>query len=133
MNRRRTRELLLVVLAGTMAVSCRGRTKEAYFARGNQYFASKKYNEAIVEYRNAIKKDPQYAAARAQLAEAYMRINDPKDATFEYVAAADLQPQDADAQLKAASILLLGKQYEAARARTLNVLRNEPRNVPAQV
>ena len=35
-----------------------------------------KYDEAIVEYRNALQQDPKFADARFKLAEAYVAKND---------------------------------------------------------
>ena len=68
--------------------------KQEYFARAEQYFADKKYDEAIVEYRNALQQDPKFAEARFKLAEAYVAKNDYRNAYPEYIRAADLRPDD---------------------------------------
>src|SRR5882672_7572717 len=99
--------LTILAIAAALCAGC-GRSRDQYMAAGRQYFAAKKFNEAVIEFRNAVARDPQYAPAHAQLAEAYMRINDAGSAAEQFVAAADLLPDDIDAQLKAAGILVLG-------------------------
>ena len=46
-----------------------------YITRGNQLFASGKYEDAVLNYRNAIKKDPKSGEAFYRLALALFRTN----------------------------------------------------------
>lgn len=107
--------------------------KQRYFESGNRYLAEKKYQEAIVEYRNALQQDNKFAAARTKLAEAYVANGNGRAALREYVRVADLLPQDSGAQLKAATHLLFAGQFEDARTRARRVLDKEPKNVEAQI
>src|SRR5688572_13954981 len=75
--------------------------KRAAFEAGNKYFAEHKYNEAIVEYQNAIQADERFGEARFKLGEAFSVTNQPARALREYVRAADLMPQNVAAQLAA--------------------------------
>ena len=75
--------------------------KRDHFARGNQYLEQQKYNEAIVELKNAVQADPKFGEARARLGAAYLKVGNNGDALRELVRAADLLPQSADAQLQA--------------------------------
>src|SRR5215467_8138910 len=43
-------------------ISC-GRSPQVYIERGNRYFAAKKYEEAGLNYRKAVQKDPQFGEA----------------------------------------------------------------------
>ena len=45
-----------LVLAAALTVSC-GRTAAQYLDSGNRYFDAKRYQEAIVEYLNAVQQD----------------------------------------------------------------------------
>ena len=65
---------------------------------------------AVLDYRNAVGKDPMFAPARLKLAEAYMRQGNGAGALAESVRAADLLPNDAEAQVKAGSLLGLRRQ-----------------------
>lgn len=62
-----------VVIALVMA-SC-NRSPASYVARGNKFVAQGKYDEAALEYRNAIKKDPNYADAYYRVALLELRQN----------------------------------------------------------
>ena len=98
------------------------------FESGNQYFEEKKYPEAIVEYRNAVRADPRFGEARQKLADAYGFTGNARAAFAEQIRAADLLPDDLNAQLKASAYLLLARQFEDAKTRVQRVLVRDPRN-----
>ena len=91
-------------------------------------FEQKKYAEAIVEYRNAVRVDPRFGEARQKLADAYGFAGNAQAAFAEQIRAADLLPDNLDAQLKASAYLLLARQFEDAKTRVQRVLARDPRN-----
>ena len=107
--------------------------KQRYFESGNQFLAEKKYQEAIVQYRNAVQIDERFGEARYKLAEAYTGAGNVRNAFREYVRAADLLPDNVEVQLKTTSMLALAGQFEDAKTRVERVLAKDPRNVPAQI
>jgi tetratricopeptide (TPR) repeat protein len=107
--------------------------KKQYFDSGNEFVAQKKYEEAIVQYRNAVRVDNRYGEAHFKLAEAYAATGDARNAYREYIVAADLMPDNAEAQLKAGAVLSLAGRYEDARTRVQGVLDKNARNVEAQI
>jgi tetratricopeptide (TPR) repeat protein len=107
--------------------------KREYVRSGDQYVAQKKYKEAVIEYRNAVQQDPRFGEARLKLAETYDQLGEGINAYGEYIRAADLLPNDVQAQLKAARMLLLARQYEDAQSRADKALAVDPRNVEALV
>jgi putative PEP-CTERM system TPR-repeat lipoprotein len=125
-----------VVLALTVVASACSKDpqvlKQQHFERGRQYIAEKKYNEAIIELRNAVQIDGRFGEARYQLAEVYAQLGDIENASREYVRAADLLP-DASVQLKVGSLLLLGGHNEEAKARAERVLEQNPNSVDAHI
>lgn len=128
--------VFLIVLASVLATSCAKNpevAKRAYLKSGDAYFAEKQYNEAIVQYRNAVQQDSRFGEARYKLAEAYLRINDPAGAYREYIRAADLMPTNVESQLKAGQMLLLARQFEEAKGRADRILANDPKNLQAQI
>jgi tetratricopeptide (TPR) repeat protein len=127
--------VLAVVAASALAVALlrRGPSKEQYLARGTAYAAEKKYAEAIIELRNALKKDPNAGRTRAMLAEAYVNTGDVRSAIRETVVAADLLPHDLEAQLKAGQFLLMAGRYEDAKTRSEKVLALDSKNVTALI
>jgi tetratricopeptide (TPR) repeat protein len=107
--------------------------KREYLQSGNRYVSEKKFNEAVVEYRNAIQQDARFGEARFKLAETYVQLGDASNAYREYVRAADLLPDDATAQIKATQMLLLAGEYETAKARIEPTLAKNPQNIEAQI
>src|SRR5262245_58379609 len=127
--------MCLTVFAAVSSTSCAKNpevAKRKYLESGDSYFAAKKYQEAIVQYRNAIQQDPRFGEARYKLAEAYVRVNDPAGAYREYIRAADLMPDNVESQLKAGQMLLLARKFEDAKDRVDRILTNDPNNVQAQ-
>jgi len=87
------------VLCLALAIGCSkdpNTAKVQAFDSGTRYFAAKKYNEAIVEYRRAIQLDPKFGEARAKLGEAYLQNGEIASALRETVRAADLLPAQDD-------------------------------------
>ena len=117
----------VAVLAG-LAVACSDPEAEKLraFENGNQYFEQKRYPEAIVEYRNAVRADPRFGEARQKLADAYGFSGNGSAAFAEQIRAADLLPDDLDAQIKASAYLLLARQFEDAKTRVQRVLARDP-------
>src|ERR1700730_180763 len=107
--------------------------KQKYFQSGNQYFAKKEYAEATVEYSKALQQDPLFGEARFKLAEAYKALGNTRAAFPEYVRAADLLPDDNEAQLKAGILLVNGGFFADAKNRARAVLKRDRNNVGALV
>jgi tetratricopeptide (TPR) repeat protein len=127
----------LVVLAATVALaSCKSdpqATAREHFEKGNQQLERKAYPEAIIEYRRAIQSDPRLGQARLQLASAYAATGDGINALREYVRAADLLPDDHDAQRKAGTFMLLAGQYQDAQGLAQRMLQRNPNDAQAHI
>jgi tetratricopeptide (TPR) repeat protein len=99
---------------------------------GDAYAAKGKVAEAIIEYRNALDQEPTAGNVRIKLAEAYLRHDELARGADEYIRAADVVP-DAAVQIKAGTLLLLGRRFDDARVRAEKVLTTDPKNVVAQI
>src|SRR5690349_14135963 len=112
MMRRRSAISVLVLGAVTLTACSRDpeTAKREFLASGDKYLADKKYTEAILQYRNAIKEDARFGAARIKLTDAYLATGDVRGALGESVRAADVMPNNVDAQLRAGSLLLLDRK-----------------------
>lgn len=122
----------LAFLAGACARDPQA-AMERHLASGDKYQAEGRLPEAIIEYRNAVQRQPNAGPARRKLAEAYLKANDPAKALPELVRAADLLSHDVDLQVKAGSLLLLAGRFEDARGRADKALALDPKHVPAHV
>jgi putative PEP-CTERM system TPR-repeat lipoprotein len=115
-----------------MASGC-SRSAQSYLDRGDYALTKGDVAAAVLEYRNAVAKDPMLAPARQKLADAYLRQGNGPGALAEYIRAADLLPNDTDTQVKAGSLLLLAGRAEDARARADKALAVDPKKVSALV
>ncbi len=125
--------LMILAVGGASCSADPETAKRRYLDEGNSYMASKKYPEAIISYRNAVEVDERFGEGRLKLAQAYLAAGDSRNARREAVRAADLMPEDVEAQLTAGVILQLASQHPEARARALAVLTKEPNNARALV
>lgn len=119
-----------------MAAGCSQNPDEAkrkHMESGDRYFQAEKYDAALIEYRNAVQKDPRFGDARFKLAQTYLHRGDASNALRESVRAADLLPERADAQLQAIRLLLVAGRFADARTRAEALLKREPRNVEAEI
>ena len=101
--------------------------------KGNQQAAKNKYPEAIIEYRRAVQADPRLGEARLKLAYAYASTGDGLNALREYVRAADLMPENKEAQQRAGAFMLLAGQFNDAQALAERMLKRNPNDVEAHI
>src|SRR5687768_15785803 len=97
--------VLLLAAVGAVACSDPEAAKRQYIADGDRYMAEKKYEEAVLQYRNAVRQDSNFGEGRMKLAEAYVATGDGRNALRESVRAADLLRDNVNAQLRAGSLL----------------------------
>ena len=103
-----------------------------YAKSGDEYVAAGKNAEAIIQYRNALEKEPRAGDVRLKLADAYLKQGEAAKGVQEYIRAADVVP-DTTVQLKAGAFLLMARRFDDAKVRAEKVLAAEPKNVDAQV
>ena len=133
---RRFAAVALVTLVALAAPACsRDPQKQAekYVASGDAYVARKQFNQAAIEYKNAIKAKPERADIHYKLAKVYEAQADPGKAYQEYARTADLEPSNLDAQLQAGMLLLSAGEFEAARTRAELALKAAPDSAPANI
>src|SRR5438874_8047125 len=93
----RLRLAAIVPLAALVLVACTqdpNTRKLKYVERGTKYYGEQKYNEAILELKNALQIDPNYPPALHALGRAYRAKFWYGDALRELQRAADLAPED---------------------------------------
>ena len=118
---------------GLAGCTSREAARERHMTNADRFVREGRYREAILEYKNAIKRDARFGDARLKLAQAYARTGDVRESAAEYVRAAELLPGDLDAQLKAAAILLSARQFDRAMKHAETALTLQPRNIDAQI
>jgi len=103
-----------------------------YAKSGDDYVAAGKNAEAIIQYRNALEKEPRAGDVRVKLAETYLKRGDLAKGAQEYIRAADAL-SNPDVQLKTGTLLLMIGRFDDAKVRAEKVLTANPKNVEAQV
>lgn len=133
MRNTRSRRFGVLILAALLASSCSNPEKQKvqHLERGDQYAAEKRDEFAVIEYASALKIDPKFGEARFKLAQTYERLENMRAAAPEYVRAADVLPDNREAQIKATQILLIGQRFGDAQARAKALLAKNPKDVEA--
>src|SRR5215467_13862101 len=108
--------LLILVLVVLEACSRDpAKEKAAFLASGEKYAREDKYQEAVIQFRNAIEVDPRFVQAHHQLALVYIRMKAYQQAYRELLRTVELDSRNADAQLELAKLLLSGRKYDDAQ------------------
>ncbi len=100
--------------------------KQSYFRSGTQYYAKGQYPQAVVQFTNAIRVDPGYADAHLQLAQTYVKLQQPDRACDEFAELLKLQPGDYKDRIVMANLLTAGHRFSEAKDQTQLLLRVRP-------
>jgi cellulose synthase operon protein C len=104
--------------------------KKKYFESGQHYFEKGQYNEAAIQFTNAVKIDPGFADAHFKLGEAYLHLQMVERAYQELTRTVELQPGNYLARTELADLLILARKYPQAKEQTDLLLKQRP-NDPA--
>jgi tetratricopeptide (TPR) repeat protein len=102
--------------------------KQHYFESGQRYFAKGEFEEAAIQFTNAVKIDPGWADAHFQLGESYMRLQRPDRAFQELSRTIELRPQDYKARIELANLLILVHRFPQAKEQTDLLVKQRPRD-----
>jgi tetratricopeptide (TPR) repeat protein len=123
--------IYLTVALGSM-ISC-SQDAHQYLTSGEKYYKVGKYQQALIQFQNAIQKEPRLAEAHYQLAETYLKLNSAQQAYRELQETVTLDPKNLDAELQLATLLMAGGKYDAAKALADKVIAATPNNPRAHV
>lgn len=130
--------LLLATLFSTSGCTNPEKAKAAHLSRGEAYLAESKFQEASIEFRNAIQIDDRLAAAHWGLARAYegmRRLPELLDALKKTV---ELDPNNLEARIKLGNFYLRGSQGRAeligeAERLAKEILQKDPNHIEAHI
>ena len=94
--------------------------KVKYLENGNRYFEKGKYKEALIMYRNALKRDMRFGEAYYRASLAQVKLGKLGDAARDLRRAVELQPANLDAHTQLTNLYL--NAYISDRKRGKNVL-----------
>lgn len=100
-----TRVTAIFLLAAALILAgCRSASQ--YISRGNQLFDKGQYSDAVLNYRNAVKKSPQSGEAYYRLGLALLKQSHAVEAYQAFQHAVSLSPNNADAKIQFANLSL---------------------------
>src|ERR1051326_2764628 len=124
--------LTVILIAGEfLLASCSAdpNTRKLKFMKsGDRYFQAGKYREAVIEFRNAVEIDPQFADAHYQLGRSYLALKSADAAFREFSQAVALEPSNSQAQLELAALLLDRQKWDQAQTTAEKSSEAEPEN-----
>jgi tetratricopeptide (TPR) repeat protein len=105
---------LLAIFTAALGVACSNpeKAKAEHVSRGDAFLKERKYQEASLEYRNAIQIDENLVAAHWGLAQAYEGLQRAGEAFDELKRVVQLEPTHKDARFKLGTYFLLGAQRD---------------------
>jgi len=89
-----------MLVVSVIASSGCSATKQAYLAKGNALFTAAKYQDAALNYRKAIQKDPAFGEAYYRLGLTALQLSQGRMAYEALSHAVQLLPENADAKEK---------------------------------
>src|ERR1022692_2274269 len=95
-----------IFVASLAASSGCGVTKQGYLAKGNALFAAGKYDDASLNYRKAIQRDPNFGEAYYRLGLTAVKLDQGKLAYNTLLRAVQLLPANRDAKERLADVCL---------------------------
>ncbi|HEU4428657.1 MAG TPA: tetratricopeptide repeat protein [Myxococcota bacterium] len=105
-------------LLALAALACQNDAERAaeHAKKGNELLAEKKWDDAVIEFKNATKLAPNDAAAHYGLAKAYLGRKEPRNAYWELEETVRLNPNDVQARIDHGEFLLFGRGEELEKA-----------------
>ncbi len=99
-----------------------------FYANGTRYVEDERYEEAVIEYKNVIKLNPNHADAHYQLAKAYMNLSRGRDAYWEMSETVRLDPANTEAVMSFGALSLIAGDADQALAMGQISIESDPEN-----
>jgi len=109
---------LLPVFAALALFACQSDSERAaqHLSQGESLLKEDKFDEAVIEFKNATKLDPNNAASHYGLAKAHLGKKDGRSAYWELEETVRLDPANVQARIDHGEFLLLGRNEELEKA-----------------
>jgi cellulose synthase operon protein C len=124
---------LLILCVAPACAAGRGASADALIQRGDRYAAARQFRAAAIEYKNAVKRDPNSAVAHRKLADSELQLHQPDKALDSYMRALEIDRTDAATHLRAGSLFLLRGDFDRAASHARDVLDADSTNLDAHL
>jgi len=109
------------------------KSPQAHLEAGKKYMEEGKYSEALIEFRNATRKNSRFPEAHYQMGILYIQMGSFPDALREFQNTIGIDQNRLDAQLLVGNVLMMQRRYDEAREKAELVLDKAPDNIDAQI
>ena len=124
--------LCLTSMIIPLVMGCSAESRQARrLKEAETYFQNKKYEEAAIEYMNALKKEPSNRVVIRQLGFTFLELGKPLQAALLLRKAAQLDPEDMEISLKLSALYLANGLPRQARELAQHALEKDPRQFDA--
>jgi tetratricopeptide (TPR) repeat protein len=122
--------LLLVLLLSLGLSACKSDEEkiDALLAAGKAYAENDEWPESVIEFRNALKIDPNHAGAHFMLARAFLQLRKGREAMWEFAESVRLDGSNPDARLNLGALSLVAKDFEETHEQALAIVELTPEN-----
>ena len=134
------KKVALLILLALMAGCSRDPKveRDKYFASGQKYLESKKYEEATIEFRNALRLDKGHIPSYLGIAKAFQAMGNYQDAISAYQDVVRLDSRNVESRLRIGDYLLAAGTrdpafFKKAQQMAEEALQAEPSNVDALI
>lgn len=123
-------KLALVAALPLLLTACESDEEKlaGFYSQAEAYAEEEKFQEAVIEYKNVLKINPNHADAHYALAKAYMSLGRARDAYWEMSETVRLDPSNIEAALSFGALSLVARDGEQALAMGDLAIENEPEN-----
>ena len=106
---------------------------QGFMKSGDAYRESDQYDEAIIQYKNALQIDPNLATAHEYLAESYLRTDRIREGYWELGETIRLDPKDVDSRISYATLSLAMNQTDGLLEQVETIAELAPDNPKGQL
>ncbi len=103
MSQNRAEIFIVVLLIFFFISGCKSdplEVRDKYFASAEKYFAEQKYEEAIIDYRNALHSDQEHVPSHLGIAKAFQKMGNSQQAIAEYSQVIKLDGENIEARIE---------------------------------
>lgn len=100
---------------------------------GEEYVEKGKHEEAVIEFKNVLQINPEYAAAHEALSLAYLETQKPREAYWEMSETVRLDPKNVEARLRYGTVSAAIGEHDLGLEQAEAVLAMDPKNAPAYI
>src|SRR5580704_10993204 len=130
------RLIIILGLIATVTVACSrdpNVRKQKYMESGQRYFDKGKYREAAIQFSNAVQVDSRFGDGHYKLALTYLKLQEWTRAYQELGRTLELQPENYQAHIDLANLLIAGRDLKQAQEQTDLLLAKQPENPQTHV